>query len=63
MTIGQAPQCLICKHFNEEEKTKFACKAFPQGIPMDIVRGFDHRKPYPGDKGIRFEEKEKAGKG
>jgi hypothetical protein len=35
------------------------CKAFPDGIPDDIyLEEFDHRLPYPGDHGIRFEFKE-----
>ncbi|MGB9866725.1 MAG: hypothetical protein ACPLPR_02300 [Bacillota bacterium] len=35
------------------------CDAFPQGIPDDIFfEYFDHRKPYPGDGGIRFEPKD-----
>ncbi len=34
----------------------FACAAFPDGIPAAIyVEGFDHRHPYPGDGGVRFE--------
>jgi len=48
-------QCNICKHFKEGEH-KDTCKAFPDGIPIDIrYRGFDHTKPYKGDNGIRFE--------
>ena len=45
--------CNKCKHINENGVT---CKAFPKGIPEEILRGdHDHRKPYPNDKGIRFE--------
>ncbi|MBB6348311.1 hypothetical protein ACWGH8_35270 [Nonomuraea muscovyensis] len=32
------------------------CEAFPREVPEEIVfGGFDHRRPYPGDGGIRFE--------
>lgn len=37
---------------NEEGLT---CDAFPDGIPDNIIFGFDHRKPYPEDQGIRYE--------
>ena len=34
------------------------CLAFDR-IPAEIVNNqFDHRKPYPGDRGIRFEPQE-----
>ncbi|MFC6935346.1 hypothetical protein ACFQHO_36910 [Actinomadura yumaensis] len=34
----------------------YYCAAFPDVIPRDIDRGgFDHRLPYPGDRGVRFE--------
>lgn len=47
--------CDICKHYRGEIK----CDAFPHGIPDEIYfLGFDHRKEYPGDNGIRFEPKQ-----
>jgi hypothetical protein len=48
----QSTQCLECKHY----AGALTCTAFPGGIPEDIVTGrFDHREPYAGDNGIRFE--------
>jgi hypothetical protein len=35
---------------------KPTCTAFPDGIPAEVYEGnADHRKPFPGDHGIRFE--------
>lgn len=32
------------------------CDAFPDRVPNEIYRGgFDHRNPFEGDRGIRFE--------
>ncbi len=52
------PACMDCKHFFKQ-KGPFSCKAFPKGIPDEILKGgFNHKKPFPGDNGIRFEKKD-----
>lgn len=61
------PQCFKrnCKHYigveGEREDMsdhKVVCKAFPKGIPRVIAYGTNlHKRPYPGDHGIQFEEK------
>jgi len=54
--------CSKCKNydpksFNLKKGIIGTCKAFPDGIPEDIWLGkVDHKKPYPRDNGIRFEE-------
>jgi hypothetical protein len=47
------PMCLRCKHFIDDER--LICKAFPRGIPKEILLSADHTKPFKGDNGIRFE--------
>ena len=34
---------------------RWACEAFPKGIPIEIVKGRDHTRPVAGDGGKRFE--------
>lgn len=46
-------QCAFCRH---KAPTGATCSAFPEGIPVPILRNqADHRKPYHGDRGIRFQ--------
>ena len=45
-------QCLHCTHAHDDD----TCEAFPDGIPLEVVTYHDHRKPYPGDNGILFED-------
>jgi hypothetical protein len=48
-------QCAFCVHFHGENLLRETCDAFPWGIPEVIVFGpYDHRLPYPGDRGIRY---------
>lgn len=44
-------QCRECRHIRQD----YSCDAFPDGMPWDIVMGFDHSQPLDGDNGIRFE--------
>lgn len=54
--IGPISLCYGCKHFYRDGEKPFTCKAYPDGIPIKIVAWVhDHRKPYAGDGGIRFE--------
>lgn len=51
----QSLQCVGCQHYLGDRH----CKAYPfdgPEIPEAIVLGeHDHRKPFKGDKGIRWE--------
>jgi len=49
--------CGDCQHVHPLGKDGILrCKAFPDGIPGEILDGkHDHKNAYPGDNGIRFE--------
>ena len=56
-------QCQICKNYGPDkvnilelkDETVFVCKAFPQGIPKEILLGEkSHSENIEGDKGIKF---------
>ncbi len=46
------PQCAFCTRYLGDSK----CPAFPERIPDAVWDGrHNHREPYPGDHGVRFE--------
>lgn len=50
-----SPVCMYCKHLRLEPWR--TCAAFADRIPDAIWTGEnDHREPWPGDGGVRFEE-------
>ncbi|MFP4459143.1 MAG: hypothetical protein ACLFSQ_06125 [Candidatus Zixiibacteriota bacterium] len=63
-TIKNEAPCILCKNnklkgkpFYEIRPGKFACDAFPNGIPYEIINGDNqHEKPLPEqENGIVFE--------
>lgn len=61
MSVGISPQCFACSRLRGIiPNLGWACDAFgDKPIPKEIlVNAADHREPFPGDNGLRFEEKE-----
>jgi len=44
-------RCPECRHIRAD----YSCDAYPEGMPWEIINGFDHAMPLAGDRGIRFE--------
>ena len=60
-TSGLPVACWTCRHYDERARVR--CAAFPDGIPLPIQWGeFDHRQPFPGDGGVRYEPVENPAK-
>lgn len=59
MTIGPVSQCLVCTRYRspfDGDRDGPTCEAFPDAIPQPIIAmEADHRQPYPGDHGLRWE--------
>lgn len=55
-----SPICATCKHFNKRKpKEKATCRAFPDGIPEDILSGkISHLEHIEGDRGYKYEPNE-----
>ena len=52
--LVMSPICHYCRHRSWDHRD--SCSAFSDQIPLQIWNGeHDHRSPYPGDHGIRYE--------
>lgn len=61
MTTYPAPMCVDCKNLHRGNDEAFTCNAYPDAIPFEILSSqHDHRFPFPGDRGIRFEPVDEA---
>lgn len=59
-TSNRTSICQACEHYWPanpwtDPVTEDACVAFPDGIPVSIRNGGDHRTPVEGDGGVVFE--------
>lgn len=60
MTTVMPPICVGCTRLKGTLDNP-KCDAFPLAIPADILLSkADHRQPYEGDNGIRYEPKTEA---
>ncbi len=50
----RVPKCIFCKHYIDDEDAPIICKAFPKGIPDEVLWEEDEEKEC--NNGIRYEE-------
>lgn len=64
MTLERPPICVYCRHLVRPINwDKPRCEAFPGGIPQAIIENErDHREPYQGDDGVRFDADSDTGR-
>jgi hypothetical protein len=65
MSVGLTSQCLTCRHFVSplmaRDRREPTCAAYPGGIPQPLLTNqADHRLPYQGDGGVRWESNGQA---
>jgi hypothetical protein len=54
-TSGGVAICWACaRRLGLNDEWRQVCEAFPDGIPIAIQQGYDHRREYPGDHGLTF---------
>jgi len=49
--IGERPACFDCLWFKADDHSGLKCKAFPKGIPEDILMGEPHNEIRPDQEG------------
>lgn len=52
--IMTLPKCMLCEHLiDDNDDSKMRCKAFPEGIPKEVMWEDDDKEC---NNGIKFEE-------
>ena len=58
-SVGKPFPCATCAHRFTDSYFPVRCAAFPGGVPRAMLFGdHQHRKPYEGDRGIQWEQRD-----